>query len=74
MSIQPTVDPAQVGLDPARLARLERHFARYVGAGKLAGWHIVVSRRGEVAYSGTHGHRDVESGAPVTPDTLWRIY
>ncbi len=74
MSIEATVEPDQVGLDPGQLDRLERHFARYVEAGKLAGWHIVVSRRGEIAYSGTHGYRDLESAAPVTPDTLWRIY
>jgi CubicO group peptidase (beta-lactamase class C family) len=69
-----TVEPAEVGLDPRRLANLDRHFAAYVDAGKLAGWHIVVTRRGEVAHSSTYGHRDLENGAPVTPDTVWRIY
>jgi CubicO group peptidase (beta-lactamase class C family) len=69
-----TVEPAEVGFDPRRLAVIDRHFAAYVDAGKLAGWHIVVTRRGEVAYSSTYGQRDRESGAPVTPDTLWRIY
>ncbi|MEO3929000.1 serine hydrolase domain-containing protein [Micromonosporaceae bacterium B7E4] len=74
MSLQRSVDPDQVGFDPARLARVDDHFARYVDAGQLAGWQIVVTRRGEVAHSSTYGMRDREAGLPVEPDTLWRIY
>jgi CubicO group peptidase (beta-lactamase class C family) len=74
VTITPTVDPSGVGLNPRRLARLDSHFAQYVDSGRLAGWHIVVTRRGEVAHSSTYGERDIEAGAPVTPDTLWRIY
>ena len=39
------VDPAEVGFDPARLERIDRHFARYVDDGRLPGWLIAVSRR-----------------------------
>lgn len=74
VSITRTVEPSEVGLDAKRLARIDSHFAQYVDSGRLAGWHIVVTRRGEVAHSTTHGLRDIETGAPVTPDTLWRIY
>jgi CubicO group peptidase (beta-lactamase class C family) len=74
VTITRTVDPIEVGLNPRRLSRLDSHFAQYVDSGKLAGWHIVVTRRGEVAHSSTYGQRDMEAGAPVTPDTLWRIY
>ncbi|HEY0699533.1 MAG TPA: serine hydrolase domain-containing protein, partial [Micromonospora sp.] len=74
MTIARTVDPDQVGFDPARLARIDSHFARYVDDGRLAGWQIVVTRRGEVAHSSTYGRRDLEAGTPVEPDTLWRIY
>ena len=38
-------DPAEVGLDPERLKRVDRHFARYVDDGRLPGWLITVSRR-----------------------------
>jgi CubicO group peptidase (beta-lactamase class C family) len=72
--LPPTSDPVALGFDPARLARIDRHFAGYVDDGKLAGWQIVVSRRGEVAHASTYGLRDKESGAPVRDDTLWRIY
>ncbi|GAA3389635.1 serine hydrolase domain-containing protein [Cryptosporangium minutisporangium] len=68
------VDPLEVGLDPTRLARIDRHFARYVDAGRLPGWSLLVSRYGRVAHTATYGRRDVEAGAPVTDDTLFRIY
>jgi CubicO group peptidase (beta-lactamase class C family) len=68
------VDPAEVGLDPARLERLDRHFARYVDHGRLPGWLIAVSRHGRVAHVSAYGARDVDAGLPVESDTLWRIY
>ncbi|MFI6226469.1 serine hydrolase domain-containing protein [Micromonospora echinospora] len=74
MDVARNIDPDEIGFDPARLARIDEHFGRYVDAGQLAGWQIVVTRRGHVAHSSTYGMRDVEAGAPVTPDTLWRIY
>jgi CubicO group peptidase (beta-lactamase class C family) len=74
VTIARTVEPAEVGFDPKRLANLDNHFARYVDTGLLAGWQIVVTRKGEVAHASTYGRRDLESGAAVTPDTLWRIY
>src|SRR5487761_1950590 len=69
-----TADPASLGLDPARLARIDRHFARYVDDGLLAGWQILVTRGGQIAHASVYGHRDVEAGLPVEADTLWRIY
>jgi CubicO group peptidase (beta-lactamase class C family) len=72
--VTPTVDPAEVGFDASRLARLDKHFAGYVDKGKLAGWQLVVSRRGEVAHTAHYGKADLEAGDPVRPDTLWRIY
>jgi CubicO group peptidase (beta-lactamase class C family) len=68
------VDPEDVGLDAGRLARIDRHFDRYVRDGRLPGWQVVLSRAGKVAYLGSSGRRDVEAGLPVELDTLWRIY
>ena len=73
-ALQVEIEPAEVGFDPARLARIARHFARYVDTGRLPGWLITASRHGKLAYVATYGHRDVEAGLPVEPDTLWRIY
>ncbi|WP_089156800.1 serine hydrolase domain-containing protein [Micromonospora sp. NBS 11-29] len=74
MSVAVSTDPGRVGFDPTRLARIDEHFARYVDDGRLAGWQIVVTRRGEIAHSTTYGLRDREAGTPVEADTLWRIY
>ena len=72
----PTVetDPAELGFDPGRLARIDEHFGRYVDDGRLAGWHAVVARDGRVVHSSTAGQRDEAAGLPTTDDTRWRIY
>ena len=56
-------DPEEVGLDAERLERLERHFTRYLGDGRLPGWLIAVVRRGRLAYLQTAGRRDLEAVA-----------
>jgi CubicO group peptidase (beta-lactamase class C family) len=68
------IDPAEVGFDPERLQRLDRHFARYVDDGRLPGWLITVSRHGRLAHVSWYGSRDLEAGLPVEAGTLWRIY
>ena len=67
-------EPAEVGLDPDRLQRIGRHFARYVDDGRLPGWLITVSRYGRLAYVSSYGSSDVEAGRPAGTDTVWRIY
>src|SRR5258708_27124357 len=67
-------DPAEVGLDPARLERVDRHFRRYVDDGRLPGWLLIVSRHGRLAHVSGYGARDMEAGLPVETYTLWRIY
>jgi CubicO group peptidase (beta-lactamase class C family) len=68
------VDPADVGFDPARLDRVDRHLRRYVDDGRLPGWLFVVGRGGKLAHVSSYGMRDKEAGLPVETDTLWRIY
>ncbi len=72
--LTPDVEPADVGLDPGRLARIDKHFSRYVDDGRLPGWLVTVSRHGKLAYVSAYGQRDVEAGLPVETDTIWRIY
>ncbi len=68
------VDAAEAGFDPARLSRIDRHFAAYVDDGRLSGWLAMVSRGGKIVHLTAHGDRDREAGLPVETDTLWRIY
>ena len=73
-NLEISVDPRDVGLDPTRLARIEKHFSKYVDDGRLPGFHITVSRAGQLAYSTKYGHADVENGKPIADDTIYRIY
>ena len=68
------VDPGEVGLDPQRLARIDTHFRRYVDDGRLPGFQVMVSRRGQVAHFSSYGLADTEAGRAVEPDTIFRIY
>src|SRR5436853_5590085 len=72
--LAPQADPAEAGLDKERLARIDRHFARYVDDGRLPGWLVTVSRHGRLVYVSRYGRRDIEAGLPVETGTLWRIY
>ena len=68
------VEAAEVGFGDGRLARLDRHLARYVDDGRLPGWLVAVSRGGKVVHLSTYGMRDLEASRPVEVDTLFRIY
>jgi len=68
------IDPSQAGFDPARLARIDRLYQRYVDEGKLPGFLAVIARDGGLVHVAKGGLRDVEAGTPVEADTLFRIY
>ena len=57
--------PAEVGLDAARLQRLDRRLARWVDDGQLPGFLVTVSRHGKLVHVGRYGARNVEEGLPV---------
>ncbi len=68
------IDPVEVGMEPARLERISKHFQRYVDEGKLPGFSVLVSRAGEVVYADARGMRDIASAAQMELDTIVRIY
>ena len=74
MALEVEVEAGQVGFDPGRLARIDRHFARYVEDGRLPGWLVLVSRRGRIVHLATCGRRDLEADLPVELGTRFRIY
>jgi CubicO group peptidase (beta-lactamase class C family) len=67
-------EPADVGIDAARLERIDSHFATYVDDGRLPGYQLSVSRRGKLAHLSSYGMADVEAQRPVANDTIFRIY
>src|SRR3954468_9696437 len=50
-------DARELGFDPARLARLDKHLARYVDDGRLAGWQVAITRGDAVVHESTYGWR-----------------
>lgn len=70
----PTAAPAEVGLDPGRLARIKAVLEAEVEANRIPGAVVMVARRGKLAYSVAVGQRDRAANAPMTPDAIFRIY
>ncbi len=66
-------DPAEVGVDPTRLARLTTWLEAAVAGGELAGAVAFIVRDGMVVYDHGVGMADIEAGRPMTPGTLFRI-
>ncbi len=69
-----TVQPQRAGFSGQRLSRVDRLLERYVEGGHLAGALGLIYRKGEVAYNSASGQRDLETGQPMTEDTIFRIY
>ncbi len=62
------------GFSEPKLHYITRHIEHYVDDGKLPGVLCLVARHGEEAYFHAYGKRDVERGADITRDTVFRIY
>lgn len=69
-----TAKPEDLGLSSERLGRITSWMARYVEAGRLPFALTLIARHGEIAYLDFIGERDVEAGAPMTEDTIFRAY
>jgi len=69
----PVARPDQVGMSAERLARIRTAMQRYVDRGLVPGVVTLVARRGRVVHFESIGYRDVESRAPMTTDTIFRI-
>ncbi|NBC21753.1 MAG: serine hydrolase [Alphaproteobacteria bacterium] len=62
------------GFSPAGVAALEARMARFVADGDTPGIATLLVRDGEVVSHVQAGLADVETGAPVDEDTIYRIY
>jgi CubicO group peptidase (beta-lactamase class C family) len=70
----PTARPEEVGLDPARLARIKAVLEAEVEANRIPGAVVMVARRGKLAYQVAVGQRDRAANAPMNADAIFRIY
>ena len=69
-----TVGPAEVGISAERLQRLDDGMQGMVDDGKLAGVVTMLARHGKTAFVDVAGARDLDTGAPMTRDSIFRIY
>ena len=65
--------PEAVGLSAERLERITRAMHDAVEAKQVAGTVTLVLRNGQVAYFKADGAADREQGAPMRPDSIFRI-
>jgi CubicO group peptidase (beta-lactamase class C family) len=66
--------PDSLGFSSDRLERLHAAMQGEVDQKALAGLVTLLVRHGKVEEERVYGKRDVASGTPMTPDTIFRIY
>lgn len=71
--VLPSARPEMVGMSSERLDRLLPTLRTYVDSGRLAGGVVLVARRGQVVVHEAFGMRDIEAGAAMPTDALFRI-
>jgi CubicO group peptidase (beta-lactamase class C family) len=74
LSALPVATPEAVGLSAQRLGDAHDLLQRYVQERKIAGAVAAVARRGKLAWIDAVGVQNLESGAPMTDRSLFRIY
>lgn len=70
----PAARPEEVGLSSVRLARAMSVLKDRAEAGHIPGAVLLVARRGRLAWHAAVGRRDPAGDAPMTTDTVFRIY
>jgi CubicO group peptidase (beta-lactamase class C family) len=71
---RPPATPADAGLEAGTLAEVTALLQRYVDDGRIAGAVAATARHGKVGYLEAVGVEDLQTRAPMTPRTLFRIY
>jgi len=70
----PTAKPESVGMSSQRLGKLKSEMQGLVDRNQLPGVVTMVAKDGKVVEFEVAGKRDVESGAPLQKDSIFRIY
>jgi CubicO group peptidase (beta-lactamase class C family) len=70
----PLAIPEEVGLSSERLVRLTDVLRSEIDRARVPGAVALIARRGKVAYFTSLGARDPASSAPMSKDSIFRIY
>lgn len=70
----PRADPASLGFAPDRLDRISARLKTDSAARTIPGAVLLIARQGKLAYFEAFGERDPQTRAPMTRDTIFRIY
>jgi CubicO group peptidase (beta-lactamase class C family) len=68
------IKPEALGFSSERLERLHAVMQQEVDQKQLAGIVTILARHGKVVEERTYGKKDIASGAPMTRDTIFRIF
>jgi CubicO group peptidase (beta-lactamase class C family) len=66
--------PEALGFSSERLQRLHAIMQQQIDQKQLAGVVTILARHGKVVEEKTYGKKDIATGAPMTRDTIFRIF
>jgi CubicO group peptidase (beta-lactamase class C family) len=69
-----TANPTAAGFSSEGVARIDAYLQNEVDTSKIPGAVLLIRRNGQTAYFKSFGVRDPATNAPMTPDTIFRIY
>jgi CubicO group peptidase (beta-lactamase class C family) len=70
----PATQPENAGFSSVGIARIDAYFKNEIDSGKIPGAILLIRRNGQNGYLKSFGVRDSATKAPMTPDTIFRIY
>jgi len=70
----PRAAPGEVGLSAERLDKITAALKNDVAQKTLAGGVLLIARHGKIAYLEAVGARDPQENAPISTDSIFRIY
>ena len=73
-ALNPAQSPEAHGFDAQRLAKLDAYMAKAVADGRVAGMSTLLARHGQVVSEKVYGVKSLATGAPLTRDTIFRLY
>lgn len=73
-ALSPATSPEALGFDAQRLARLDAYMSKAVADGRVAGMSTLLARHGQVVAEKMYGYKNLEAKAPLTKDTIFRLY